>query len=291
MQCEGHDEINKRRCPNISAVVLCEEHALQYNWPYFLDNFPPSKYSTRKGSHTLYYGVFVLNRATIGREEVTEYIKKYSPMHNYISFMVDILIQNSYVTYNLRNRSLIDVHLFANIVEGLFAKFYVNNDIRYVKYAISIGISPIFVFNMVRPYFYRILNNTMHNRTGQDVFDTIPTMKYRLSFTGLNARYVPLLEMVEFMTALAFVNADLIKNGLNEIFSSFQHFGLEVFSLEEMKARLCDEFLIGRLKYRDQIRDRVAALKKELIEHVYNPDRVWRVSQRLGILPWDFMDN
>ncbi len=206
------------------------------------------------------------------------------------AFLTDIFFQNPYVQYNLRNRSVIPIEVFTTYVEALFGRFFVTGNMKYMDDAMRVGINPLFAFNMVTPFFLRIINNTMHERIDQTVFEKVPTTRYYLSFTILEKRYRELLTLPQFMTPFAFVQSDEFAKSMDDIFTIFRHIGEEEIDLSGIRADLTTAFDAARTATRAKIVARMAPLKKELLEMYYHPDRIWKCSQAISMFSWDYLE-
>jgi hypothetical protein len=103
-------------------------------------------------------------------------------------------------------------------------------------------------------------------------------------------RYNKLWVLDLYTKSLAFICREHIETSIDDIFSTFRHFGLEALHLESIKRILLDIVKTKRAERRADVRERAAELKKELAEYVYYPDRIWRLSQRAGLMSWEYLE-
>ena len=232
------------------------------------------------------------------REEVAEYIASHLVIKGHYdnsinAFLVDIFIHNNYVKYNIRNRDMISVELFCVVVEALFGRYYSRADVSYIQLAMDIGLSPLFVFTLIMPYFMRIINTIMHNN-GADVavFDPHEGSTYYLSFTGLRSRLKALLAMDDFCKPFSFVVWDEFVKAMDGVFSRFRHLGSDglEYDLDALKREIVDDWWGVRGKWRAKLRETGLRLKEELAAAVFDPERVWRFSQAQSMYAWEWLD-
>lgn len=230
----------------------------------------------------------------LSRDDIRTYIRTYMPLTSLRlipTFITRVFFRNPYVQYVMRNRSVIPLEVFTTLVEAMFARFFIQGDMTYITDAMTLGINPLFAFNMVLPYFLRIINNTLHERTDQTVFDKVPTTRYYLSYKVLRARYDALLSMQEFMKPFAFIPEDEFKKSFAEIFTTFVDIGDVQPDISGIHADFLARFMEEKQQIRANLRAAVEPLKRALIEYVYHPDRIWKRSQAVSMYSWDYMDS
>jgi hypothetical protein len=232
--------------------------------------------------------------AYLSRDDIRQYIREHMPLlqlrqHPY--FISRVFFRNPYVQYVLRNRSVIPIEIFTTLVETLFSRFFIQGDMTYMVDAMTLGINPLFAFNMVLPYFLRIINNTLHGRADQTVFDKVTTTRYYLSYTVLTARYNALLAEPVFMKPFAFIPEDEFKKSLSEIFTTFIHIGEVQPDISGIHADFLARFMEQKARTRADIKAAAGPLKRALVEYVYHPDRIWKRSQAISMYSWDYMDS
>lgn len=76
----------------------------------------------------------------------------------------------------------------------------------------------------------------------------------------------------------------------DDIFGAFTDLSLEQTDRDSLRNKLYTAIMERADEERQVVRRRCEIYKKELVEYVYSPRRVWRVSQKLGINAWEYLD-
>jgi hypothetical protein len=178
------------------------------------------------------------------------------------------------------------------IVESIFAAYYVSGDATHALTVVELGLNPLLFFNVLPPYFMRIVETVLQPATAAAPGAPQPKHRYLLSFRVMEARYAQLLAMPEFTKPFAFTSQPDFVRYIEDIYTIFTPLEPGITAQEQHATRdaIIAAWTQKKAEWRAAIKAAAQPLKLALAETVFHPGRVWRLSLAQGMDAWEWLD-